>query len=210
MRAEHSEVRLVTGMDVQEYFRQEVGVAMQHQQVRASDETTVYVVNLLAAFARADRLFEQRQGGAGLRPLALMYADALEAPTLETRHAILRRLADVALFMSGVFADSLQRKVVDVDYYVAMGVGAYGYLSENVRGPLRRSALAAVFRELAAKFQEFVDVLGEVSERAHLTSESDVLRLYDLWVKTGSRRAAQKLRELGLQPSLAAVSRRQH
>jgi len=37
----------------------------------------------------------------------------------------MQRLGDTALFIAGVFADSLNRKLVDVDYYVAMGGTAY-------------------------------------------------------------------------------------
>ena len=54
-----------------------------------------------------------------------MYSDALEEESGEARNQILRRLGDVALFISGVFSRSLKRRVVDVDYYIAMGGGAY-------------------------------------------------------------------------------------
>jgi hypothetical protein len=57
-----------------------------------------------------------------------------------------------------------------------------------------------VFEELSEKFQCFVDVLNEVSERAHLNSDSDILRTYELWLKTGSARARHRLLEEGLQP----------
>ena len=74
--------------------------------------------------------------------------------------------------MSGFFSDSLQRKLVDVDYYVTIGGIAYNALSR-----IETDTLSPVFAELAEKFVGFVDVLSEVSERTSCTSNADLLRL---------------------------------
>jgi hypothetical protein len=114
------------------------------------------------------------------------------------------------LFISGVFADSLNRKLVDVDYYIAMGGNAYSYLSDSSHNTLRWQVLSEVFEELASKFAVFVDILGEVSENAHFNRDVDVMRLYEVWLRTGSKRAGRRLQRLGIQPLHASVSRRQH
>ena len=61
-----------------------------------------------------------------------------------------------------------------------------------------------VFAELADKFVGFVDVLSEVSERASCSSNADLLRLYERWLKTGSRRSGQLLVERGVVPNASA------
>ena len=43
-----------------------------------------------------------------------------------------------------------------------------------------------VFSELADKFQPLVDALNEVSETSYTHSDKDILRLYEIWLKTGS------------------------
>jgi hypothetical protein len=63
-----------------------------------------------------------------------------------------------------------------------------------------------VFAELAAKFQPMVDALNEISESAYQHTDQDRLRLYELWVKTGSERSRQLLRKLGLEPARASRS----
>ena len=65
----------------------------------------------------------------------------------------------------------------------------------------RGQALAGVFDELAQKFQRLVDALNEVSEMAHTHTDRDILRLYEIWMKTGSRRAHTLLRRLGVEPA---------
>ena len=88
---------------------------------------------------------------------------------------------------------------MDTDYYIAMGGRAYGTLAQSPRrGP--RRVLATVFAELEDKFQPLVDALNDISECAVTRSQRDVLRLYELWHKTGSRRAHRLLMRLGIQP----------
>ena len=41
---------------------------------------------------------------------------------------------------------------------------------------------------------------------ARENSDEDVLRLYEIWIRTGSARAARRLRKLGVEPSLFTVS----
>lgn len=184
----------------EDFFHEALASALRNQGTNAETETVFYLVNLLSAFIRAENLFERTPEGVTLRPLAEIYADATQAPTAEARNQALRRLGDVALFIAGLFPDSLSRKPVDVDYYVAMGGTAYGFLSEVLRERPRGRTYAEIFSELSAKFQDFVDVIAEVGEHAHVGSDTDMLRLYELWTRTGSRRAARKLVERGIHP----------
>ena len=64
-----------------------------------------------------------------------------------------------------------------------------------------------MFDELAAKFPAFVDVLGEVSERTALTSNADLLRLYEKWLRTRSRRSGDLLAARGIVPNASIGSR---
>ena len=131
-----------------------------------------------------------------LKPLAMMLGEALEAPTTEARFRGLQRLGDVSLFIAGFFSAGFARKLVDIDYHIAMGGQAYGTLAESCP-PARARTLRQVFAELAAKFQPMVDALNEISESSYQHSDQDRLRLYELWVKTGSERSRQLLRKLG-------------
>jgi hypothetical protein len=126
-----------------------------------------------------------------------MLKDALDASTEAERSQHLQRLGDVSLFIAGFFARSFARRLVDVDYHIAMGGRAYGALADRLRGG-RRAVLGQVFGELAAKFQPLVDALNEISDTAHAHTQADVLRLYEIWLKTGSRRAYGLLRSLGV------------
>lgn len=206
--SEFNKSRLTTHVDLRGYFDQSVSRALENQHVATDDHTRVYLVNLLTHFAQSKNLFDSTEEGLRLRALAEHYAEAHYAEHPRDRELALRRLGDVALFVSGAFAESLNRRAVDVDYYVAMGGTAYGELA---RSDYRQSALRAaqnVFEQLAERFIDFVDVLSEVVRPSN--NEEDILRLYELWVRTGSRRAETRLRQLGIVPAVFNHSRQQH
>jgi hypothetical protein len=200
---------LVAVTNLREFFHDCVQTALHKQRVAIDDHTEHYVVNVLTMFARSEELYDNTPEGVRLRPLAHMLADAAEASSAHERDEALRRLGDVSLFIAGFFAQSFARKLVDIDYHIAMGGRAYGTLAENLRGSVRRQAFGAVFRELAQKFQRLVDVLNEVAEMAYTHSDKDILRLYEIWLKTGSPRAHAILHRLGVAP-VAADARREH
>jgi hypothetical protein len=171
-----------------EYFKQLVDDALVHQRMAAKELTAFYVVQLLAGFL-------QRSVRESDEPLAFQLARAFESGGAERRTS-LKQIGDVSLFISGFFSDSFRRRLVDVDYYVNIGGVAYAALSRR-----ETDALSPVFAELADNFVGFVDVLSEVSERSACTSTSDLLRLYDRWLKTGSARSSHLLVERGVVPN---------
>ena len=193
---------------LREFFRDSVHDALARQQVGVDDHTEHYVVNLLTMFARSEALFEPTPDGPRLKPLALMLAEAASAPSSEQRRRTLQRLGDVSLFVAGFFSHGFARRLVDVDYHIAMGGRAYGTLADTCGSGARGRALAGVFAELAAKFQRLVDALNDVSEMSWRNTDRDVLRLYEVWLRTGSPRAHSLLRELGVSPAVVPVGRK--
>lgn len=183
-----------------DYFRESIDTVIAEQGVSLDPHATHYVVNMMTLFSRSEQFYEDDGEIYGIRPLALMLAGAADAPSSEHRNQLLQRIGDVALFISGFFVESLANKAVDIDYYIHMGENAYGSLSEETRGTFRGNAFADIYRELAIKFQVLTDVLHEVRDRAHGHSDINVLRLYEIWRKTGSRRAAKMLRAQGVVP----------
>jgi hypothetical protein len=173
---------------VVEFFKELVEGALVHQRVNAGELTAFYIVHLLTGFL-------QQSSEDDTEPLALKLAAALQSGGTRQRET-LRQVGDLSLFTSGFFSDSLRRRLVDVDYYVSIGGCAYGALSHD-----GRDTFSPVFAELADKFVSFVDVISEVSERTACTSNTDLLRLYERWLKTGSPHSGRLLVERGVVPN---------
>jgi hypothetical protein len=204
LRAPTDRVHAVASL--QEFFKDSVADAMARQGVAADDHTAYYVVNLLTLFARHETLYDQGKPGPGLQPIALLLAAAAETPNREACNALLRRVGDTSLFIAGFLGDGFARKLIDIDYYIDMGGAAYGRLSDNVRGTREGRAFGGVFAELAEKFRDFVDVLAEIRDSGKAAA-IDVLRLYEIWLRTGSVHARRRLMGLGVLPAPNTTTR---
>ena len=179
-----------------EFFRELVESALQRQHLAAREGTSFYLVNLLAGFVHGDRTALHEGEALGMR-----FVRALHGAGTRQRDE-LRQVGDRSLFISGFFADSLTRSLVDIDYYIHLGEHAYGSLARQGDG-----TFGEVFDELAVKFPAFVDVLCEVSESTAVTSNGDLLRLYEKWLRTRSRRRGDLLVARGIVPNSAISSR---
>jgi hypothetical protein len=179
---------LATG-NLTAFFRDLVRGAMATQQVESSETTEFYLVQLLETFARPERpdLLDP--------PLALDYLEAFRLPARQ-RYEKLKRVADTALFITGVFVDSLERSLVGPEYYASLGRNAYARLSAQPP----RAGLATLFGELAGRFPEFVRVLTEISASELFRREQDVVHIYKRWLQTRGARDANLLLRRGIIP----------
>jgi hypothetical protein len=182
----------------QDFFRELVTEALGHQKITTTAETEFYLVNLLNQFMTTDRLYPRdSSGNAKEEPLAFMIKDALEQPQPAAQRVLFRHVGDVSLYVAGFFQDSLNRKLVDVDYYIDVGETAY----KQVAVRAEEEVLKALYEELAGKFASFVEVLAEVGDKTGQRTEKDILRIYELWIRTRSERAAKALQEAGIIPN---------
>ncbi len=184
------DVTLATSVD--EFFHEVVTDALSAVELDASAPASWYLVSLLGDFTKA-RLTDE--------PLGLKLAQPGEDPGERVR--TLKHVGDTSLYVAGFFADSLNRTLVDVEYYVGLGQNAYAQLARSMgsSAPGSSRSLAEVYEELAAKFPRFVDVLGEVRKRttlAELNATTDVAKLYEIWLKTRDQWVENKLKDLGI------------
>lgn len=118
-----------------------------------------------------------------------MYREALEADG-GVAASRFKALGDQALFILGVFPESLKRRGVSAAYYSDMGSGAYSQAASLVgRG--------GVLVELAKGFSHATWTFRDVFEEFRLETSDDVLGLYAEWERTGSLRVLRRLQELG-------------
>lgn len=179
----------------EQFFAEKVEEALTQRQVQVSNPARTYLVELLNNFISVDKLFEfdEKVGKKRQEALAILYLKALNSPTA-VKVELLKKLGDTSLYVSGFFGDSLNRKVVDVDYYVEMGETAYHQLATEVSDEKQ----SEVFREYAKKFVDFVDVLTLISQESQIQSNEDLLKLYNRYITTGSPLAEKQLLDHGV------------
>lgn len=194
-----------------DFFNRRINRSIKKFDIQTSEDTTAYLVNLLQGFVHYSNMEDLRsEGRRGTKPLATIYAEALDAETTVERNCRLKRLGDFSLFTAGVFPKSLERQAVDVDYYAAMGANAYGYLSQTGKIQSNWHNLQTIFSDLSAGFVGFVDVIAEAVSNPRQEADSDSLRDYEIWVKTGSERARRKLLDAGVVPVFSGGASNRH
>lgn len=181
--------------DSKSFFRQSLKEALSDRKIETYPHVESYLVDLLNHYLFATNLFheEEASGKRSRDTLAELMLRAANAPQKQ-RYDLLKKLGDSALYMSGFFADSFQRKVIDVDYYIDMGSTAYCSLSRG----MYEDTYAKMYMEIAQKFSVFVDVFMLISRKTIGADPDNILRLMDLHAKTGSPLVQDILVEKGI------------
>jgi hypothetical protein len=184
-----------TDLSPQAFFHEKVQEAQSRQGIMLSENVEFYIVNLLCDYVRVD------EGKLNDDCLALILKKALESPSGE-QIFLYKKLADTALYFSGFFQEYFNNKCFDISYYVMMGEGAYGQLSNLMRKrTASEAALGEIYGEMATSFGTAVDILTDVSEStSSFETQRSTLSLYDAWLSTTSRKLAKDLNKRGINP----------
>lgn len=180
-----------------DFFHKHVKKSMKNQNINITKISEYYLVHLLADFTLTQKAFKLTKNDN--RPLAVIYHQA-QFETANKKIKIFKELGDFSLFITGFLPDSLNRKVTDVDYYVSLGRSAYENLSV-IFEKTHTSDFNLLFCELAEKFVAVTDILAEISSESFTQWNDGILRLYDRWLKTRSRRDERLLFKKGIIPN---------
>ena len=191
------ESELILSTDLGEFFRDQVNEASTKAGLSLQEATEFYLVNMLCDFSKPECVSKLQH-----EPLAFIYKNAVDALTPVEQVDALKRLGDVALYMAGFFSDFIERSLVDLDYYISMGGGAYSSLSSIIGTQRQGEIFADLYMDLAEQFTGLVEILNVISEATgiHSPREADLVKLYERWSRTGSERIERLLFERGFMP----------
>ncbi len=157
------------------------------------EDTCWYLGSLLERFGRSEQLFAFQDGQMTLRPLALLYSDAIETDNARERCLMLQQLGDMALFLGALFPERFTRHGILQDYCIGMGGSAYDYLADNARSNRH------IFAELANTFTRMLEMVANACSRKHRLTTEEVLVLYQRWLSTRDPVIENQLRALGIE-----------
>lgn len=187
---------VVAEPDLFQFFLGRVETAVAHQRAEVSPNAVYYLSQLLAEQGRAEE-------GEGTTTLVELRQRAATAPPAEAVNAW-KKIGDHSLLVTGYFREQIAGRRLSASYYTAMGRAAYDVLSRLLHGP--KGGFGEVFGELAGRWDSCTEVIGEVRDEARARRDTDIVRLYEEWLATGSPRVAERLRELGVIPGRARLA----
>ena len=151
-----------------------------------------YLGELLAFYIPSERLFEidAESGRRTLKTLSEFYFKSKSASYKE-KISLLKEIGDRSLYLGGFFRESLNRKLINLNYYVNMGQSAYENLAEY-------HPHEEVFGELSYYFLELLDVLSYIAQNKTLKNNESLVAVCDKYMKTGSKALNYQLEDHGL------------
>jgi hypothetical protein len=185
----------ITETSLSSYFSQRLTRYARRFRSPPHEDTCWYLGSLLERFGRSEQLFSFQDGHMTLRPLALLYSDAIETDNTRERCLMLQQLGDMALFLGALFPERFTRRGILQDYVVGMGGSAYDYLADNARTNRH------IFAELANTFTLMLEMVANACSRRHRLTTEEVLALYQRWLSTRDPVIENQLRALGIELS---------
>jgi len=175
--------------DLDAFFGSLLRDAAQLQKLFASPLAIDYLSKLLVRFADVEAAFFQ--AGVTVPVLADLMQEVRDAETYR-KYSLLQKLGDTSLMVSGYFPEALQKRNVDIRYFVQMGEFAYSQLDDL-------SDHNGVYRELSDRFLLFTNLIQHVSVelRTQDSGPEELLRMYSQFKNPGILR---KLQNKGIFP----------
>ena len=181
------------------FFESRVRDAARSRGYNPEAPSALYLAGLLADYTK----LEQTRHEALNRPMTLLLQEALLSMGPDRFHR-LRGFGDQALYLSGFFAEHLERRGVERRFICELGATAYDAAGAMLRRFGGEAKGPDVFDELATNFGRLVGVLGEIADAFHATGTRDpqgVLDIYERWQKRGSPALAEALVQCGIMPT---------
>ena len=183
----------ITETSLSSYFSKRLTRYAERFRPPPHEDTCWYLGTLLERFGRSEELFSYQDGQMTLRPLALLYSDAIEADSTRERCLMLQQLGDMALFLGALYPERFSRHGILQDYFIGMGGSAYDYLADNARSNRH------IFAELANTFTRMLEMVANACSRTQRLTTEEVLNLYQRWLGTGDPVIENQLRALGIE-----------
>lgn len=167
------------------FFKEVLDTAIEKQRVEISDEAAFYLLSILLIGLREDPHFD-----------ATTTIKRYEAIFGGRGPESFRDIGDSALIITGIWWQSLAKKLVNIDFYVELGRMSYQREAE------RQKSLTQLFEELSENFDKSVNILMEATRcisEASMTNR-DIMRIYEVWLETHNTFLEEKLRSYGISP----------
>lgn len=188
--------------DLRSFFAEECLSIASKQGLKIPEHLGKYLGEMLVRFVGSDTYFVPNSDPHSAKPkkefpsVVRLWLEGQSQPGFE-QLVQMQHVGDIALYTSGFFPERIEKSLVDMDFYMAVGGQAYERAGQ-IRETLSIERDLNIYFELASKFGELKELLAELSDRKFLATESDRLRLYQKWLDSRSPRIQRMLAEVGI------------
>ncbi len=152
---------IITVQDLKSYFYESLREANQAIIKPVPQETLFYSSDVLNKYCDSKEFFEETEGRVKNKILGEKLLTASTKPFSEQKR-IYKDVADTSLFLCGYFFESVNAKLIDINYYKQIGESAY--LRLNSLAP-QYMDMPSFYNLMADLFNDVVDVISVVASK---------------------------------------------
>lgn len=156
-----------------------------------------YSSDVLDKFALSDSFFEVNEGRVKEKILGLKLLEA-QTLTREEQKKVYKEVADMSLMVCGYFSESVNKKLVDREYYSQIGKTAFGHLNNLSPGFLD---IPCFYGMVATCFESVTSLMSVLASKNHYGKEKNIF--FERLMKNESV-SDKELLASGIIPNLAS------
>lgn len=154
------EKSIIETASLQNYFYQNLSDLNKRSLCPVPEEMIYYSSTVMENFSVTGKLFEIDEGKVKEKVLGLKILEASHKNSLEKKR-ILKDVGDTALLVCGYFSSSINKKILDSNYYVQLGRMAYGQLN-NLAPELLN--VPSFYHMMATSFENLTTLIALIAK----------------------------------------------
>jgi pentatricopeptide repeat protein len=120
--------KIITASNLQGFFFEGLNELNKKSLCPVPESIIFYSSEVLDKFALSQDFFEVSEGKVREKILGMKLLEAMQMSREEQRRTY-KEVADMSLLVCGYFSESVNKKIVDTNYYAQLGKMAYGHLN---------------------------------------------------------------------------------
>jgi hypothetical protein len=180
---------------VSDFFHQEIEKISRRHGLQLNPAVQQYLSEVLVKFASTQELKLTHPTEEKTLTPTQFWLEIQKLP-ISQQFLALQFLGDYSLFTTGFFNDHVNKSLLDMDYFQALGGQAY-YRAGEIRETLATERALNVYFSLAESFTRFSEMFSELFDQTLLHSTDGAIKLFEKWQQSGSEHLTRLLREDG-------------
>lgn len=173
---------ITTPMHLSSYFFNELESINNKQSSPLSTHVIHYCSEMLSDFAQIHKLFEEKDDKYHERILGLSLLSANNLDT-KARFKRLKEVADTSLMICGYFVESIDRKILSINYYRKIGI--FSFLELDKLSPEYRDQ-QSFFKSMASTYDFIIKTFQILRATQSPQDNKDILNFIPSVNNTGS------------------------
>ncbi|MEF3254826.1 MAG: hypothetical protein K6348_04590 [Deferribacterales bacterium] len=165
--------------------------------IKLDEYSKLYIVNLLKNLVDNRNFFFNKE--IDHNRLGISYMESMhENLFIKVKH--LKIIGDLCLVFAGLFPDRYNRKLIDIDYLIRIGEFSFYTLYKIYDRMESLSGLKTLYYSIYLNILKIVGILIEIGRNFKFIDESNILKIYERWEKTGISSFYKILRDNNILP----------